>query len=180
MSDSIDAKASRIRLVLLDVDGVLTDGKIVLHHDGTESKRFDTKDGLAIVRMQRAGLMVGFLSARTSPITGYRAGQLGVTLVHQGVASKLAAYEQIIGELSTADDEVAYMGDDIVDLAVLARAGLSAAPDDASLDVRSRVHWVSNAKGGDGAVRELIELILRAQGRWQTVEQAHLGGGQQL
>ena len=173
----VQAKASRIKLVLLDVDGVLTDGKIVLRADGSESKRFDIKDGLAIVWAQRAGLTVGFLSARTSATTLHRAAQLGVTLVHQGVTSKLETYEQISGDLCEDDDEVAYMGDDIVDLPVLARAGLSAAPADASLDVRNRVDWVSSAKGGDGAIRELIEMILRAQNRWDDIVAAYVAEG---
>src|SRR5690349_7197707 len=96
---SITEKAARVKLILLDVDGVLTDGKILLHADGSESNRFDIKDGLAIVRAQRAGLTVGFLSARSSPTTMHRATQLGVTWVHQGVASKLDTYEQIAGDL---------------------------------------------------------------------------------
>ena len=174
----LEARAGRIKLLLLDVDGVLTDGKITLQPGGTESKQFDIKDGFAIVWAQRAGLTVGFLSARTSPSTAQRAAQLGVTLVHQGVASKLETYEQIVGDLCDADDEVAYMGDDIVDLPVLARAGLATAPADAAVDVRSRVHWTSTANGGDGAVRELIELILRAQGRWAMVVDAYLAEGQ--
>ena len=171
---SITEKAARVKLILLDVDGVLTDGKILLHADGSESKRFDIKDGLAIVWAQRAGLTVGFLSARNSSTTLHRAAQLGVTLVHQGVASKLDTYEQIAGDLCEDDEEVAYMGDDIVDLPVLARVGLAAAPVDAAADVRSRVNWVSTAKAGEGAVRELIELILRAQSRWESVIEAHL------
>lgn len=175
---SIQAKASRIKLVLLDVDGVLTDGKVVLQADGGESKRFDIKDGLAIVWAQRAGLTVGFLSARTSPTTLHRAAQLGVTLVHQGVTSKLETYEQVAGDLCEDDDEVAYMGDDLVDLPVIARAGLSAAPADASVDVRTRVDWVSAANGGDGAVRELIEMILRAQNRWDDIVGAYVAEGQ--
>ena len=177
MTGSIQTRASRIKLLLFDVDGVLTDAKMVLHADGSESKRFDIKDGLAIVWAQRAGLTVGFLSARTSPVTIHRAAQLGVTLVHQGVSSKLETYEQIVGDFCEDDAEVAYMGDDIVDLPVLGRAGLAAAPSDAAADVRSRVHWVSTAKGGDGAARELIELILRAQGRWESVVAAYLSEG---
>jgi 3-deoxy-D-manno-octulosonate 8-phosphate phosphatase (KDO 8-P phosphatase) len=98
-----------------------------------------------------------------------RAAQLGITLVHQGVASKLETYEQIVGDLAVDEAEVAYMGDDIVDLGVLERVGLSAAPADAVEDVRRRVHWVSGAPGGRGAVRELIETVLRAQGRWETL-----------
>jgi 3-deoxy-D-manno-octulosonate 8-phosphate phosphatase (KDO 8-P phosphatase) len=175
---SIHARASRIKLVLFDVDGVLTDGKVLIHADGSESKRFDIKDGLAIVWAQRAGLTVGFLSARVSPSTLHRAAQLGVTLVHQGVASKLETYEQVVGDLCDDDAEVAYMGDDIVDIPVLMRAGLATAPADASADVRSRVHWVSGARGGNGAARELIELILRAQDRWEPVLAAYTAEGQ--
>jgi 3-deoxy-D-manno-octulosonate 8-phosphate phosphatase (KDO 8-P phosphatase) len=170
----IDARARRITLILFDVDGVLTDGKILLHPDGTESKQFDIKDGTGIVLAQRAGLTVGFLSARTSTPTAQRAAQLGVTLLHQGVASKLETYEQIVDSLMLDDDHVAYMGDDVVDLPVLHRAGLAAAPADAVDDVRSRVHWVSRANGGQGAARELIELILRAQDQWEELIAAYL------
>ena len=160
--------------MLFDVDGVLTDGKILLHADGTESKQFDIKDGTGIVLAQRAGLTVGFLSARMSAPTARRAAQLGVTLLHQGVANKLETYEQIVDQLLVNDDHVAYMGDDIVDLPVLARAGLAAAPADAAADVTSRVHWVSLARGGHGAARELIEVILRAQEKWDPIVREYL------
>lgn len=165
----INAKASKIKLLLFDVDGVLTDGKILLHADGSESKQFDIKDGTGIIWAQRAGLTVGLLSARTSAATGQRAAQLGITLVHQGVASKLESYEQIVDSLLLDDEQVAYMGDDILDLPVLVRVGLSTAPADAVEDVRARVHWVSRARGGQGAARDLIEVILRAQGRWDAL-----------
>jgi 3-deoxy-D-manno-octulosonate 8-phosphate phosphatase (KDO 8-P phosphatase) len=170
---SIEAKAARIKMLLFDIDGVLTDGKVIVHSDGSDSKTFDIRDGLAIIWAQRAGITVGFLSARNSPTTLHRAAQLGVTLVHQGVASKLETYEQIVGDLCDDDAEVAYMGDDLVDLAVLSRAGLSAAPADAVPDVRKRVDWVASANGGAGAARELIELILRAQGRWEPLVTAY-------
>jgi len=166
--------AARVRLILFDVDGVLTDGKLLVHADGGESKVFDIKDGTGIVWAQRLGLTVGFLSARSSASTAQRAAQLGITLLHQGVASKLEAYEQIADSLMLDDEEIAYMGEDILDLPVLARVGLSAAPADAAEDVRSRVHWVANANGGAGAARELIELILRAQGLWETVLATYL------
>jgi 3-deoxy-D-manno-octulosonate 8-phosphate phosphatase (KDO 8-P phosphatase) len=165
----ISAKASKIKLLLFDVDGVLTDGKILLHADGSESKQFDIKDGTGIIWAQRAGLTVGLLSARTSAATAQRAAQLGITLVHQGVASKLESYEQIVDSLFLQDEQVAYMGDDVLDLPVLVRVGLATAPADAVEDVRSRVHWVSTAKGGQGAARDLIEVILRAQGRWDAL-----------
>jgi len=171
---SIADRAKQIKLILFDVDGVLTDGRVQIHADGTESKTFGIRDGIAMVWAQRAGLAVGFLSARLSPTTPHRAAQLGVTLVYNGVQSKLATYEQILLDRSLQDRDVAYMGDDVVDLAVLARAGLAAAPADAVDEVRSRVHWVSTANAGSGAARELIELVLKAQNLWEGVVTAYL------
>jgi 3-deoxy-D-manno-octulosonate 8-phosphate phosphatase (KDO 8-P phosphatase) len=171
---SLQAKATGIQLLLLDVDGVLTDGAVVMHADGSESKGFHIRDGAAIVWAQRAGLTVGLLSARSSGATAHRAAQLAVRIVAQGVASKLTAYEQILREARVDDSAVAYMGDDLLDLPVLARVGLSAAPADAAPEVRARVDWVSAAGGGRGAVRELVELVLRAQQRWDDVVQQYL------
>ena len=171
---SVTARASRVAVLLFDVDGVLTDGKILLHGDGTESKAFDIKDGTALVWARRAGLTVGFLSARSSSATEQRASQLGITLVRQGVANKADAYAEILADLRMTDEQVAYMGDDILDLPVLLRAGLSAAPADAAGEVRTRVHWVSRARGGDGAARELIELVLRAQDKWSGIIAGHV------
>ena len=166
---SIEAKAARITLLLFDVDGVLTDGKILLHPDGTESKQFDIKDGTGLVWAQRAGLKVGMLSARSSAATAQRAAQLGITIVHQGVPSKLRAYEEILRQHGLADDHVGYMGDDVLDLPVIGRVGLSAAPCDAVDDVRSRVHVVTRTGGGHGAAREFVEIVLKAQGRWEAL-----------
>ena len=174
---TVTARAARVKLILFDVDGVLTDGKILVHGDGTESKVFDIKDGTGIVWARRAGLTVGLLSARSSTATEQRASQLGITVMRQGVANKLDAYNEIMTGLTVTDDEVAYMGDDVLDLPVLMRAGLSAAPADAVEDVRSRVHWVSRAKGGDGAARELVEVILRAQGTWTALVDSYVGEG---
>jgi 3-deoxy-D-manno-octulosonate 8-phosphate phosphatase (KDO 8-P phosphatase) len=171
---SVLSKAERIKLILFDIDGVLTDGVVVVHADGTESKNFAIRDGIAMVWAQRAGVRVGFLSARNSPTTPHRAAQLGVTLIYQGVLNKLASYEQILADLGLVDEDVAYMGDDIVDLAVLRRVGLSSAPADAVDEVRSRVDLVTAAAGGRGAGRELIELILRAQKSWDGIVAAYL------
>ncbi len=165
----VAAKAATIKLILLDVDGVLTDGAVVIYGNGSESKRFHIRDGIALVWAQRAGLKVGLLSARHSDTTIQRAAQLGISMVHQGVASKAATYEQIVADTMLIDADVAYMGDDIVDLAVLKRVGLSAAPSDAVSEVRSCVDFVSTCRGGEGAVRELVETILRAQGRWESI-----------
>jgi 3-deoxy-D-manno-octulosonate 8-phosphate phosphatase (KDO 8-P phosphatase) len=171
---TVEERAASVRLLLFDVDGVLTDGVIVMHADGTESKGFHIRDGAAIVWAQRAGLTVGLLSARTSGATTQRAAQLAIRLVVQGVPSKLSAYERIVRDAGLADEAVAYMGDDILDLPVLGRAGLSAAPADAAPEVRDRVHWVSASGGGRGAVREFIELVLRAQDHWNDVMQRYL------
>jgi 3-deoxy-D-manno-octulosonate 8-phosphate phosphatase (KDO 8-P phosphatase) len=166
---TLHEKASRIRLLLFDVDGVLTDGVVLMHADGSESKGFHIRDGAAIVWAQRAGIPVGLLSARTSGATTHRAAQLAVRIVAQGVKSKLASYDQILREAALGDAAVAYMGDDLLDLPVISRVGLSGAPADAAPEVRQRVDWVSQSGGGHGAVREFIELVLRAQERWDRV-----------
>jgi 3-deoxy-D-manno-octulosonate 8-phosphate phosphatase (KDO 8-P phosphatase) len=158
----------RLKLLLFDVDGVLTDGTILVHGDGTESKQFNIKDGAAMVWAQRAGLRIGLLSARSADATAIRAAQLGLSVVVQGSANKLAGYEQILADRGLADAEVGYMGDDLQDLPVLRRAGFSAAPADASADVRAAVQWVSSCGGGRGAARECIEHVLRAQGAWSA------------
>ncbi len=166
---SVQNKASRIRLLLFDVDGVLTDGRIEIRPDGTESKCFHIRDGAAIMWAHRAGLLTGILSARTSVATTLRARQLEMPIVLQGVRAKLSGYEQILANYQLADTEVAYMGDDLLDLAVLARVGLSAAPADAAVDVRQKVDWTSSTRGGKGAARDLIELVLKAQSLWPPI-----------
>ena len=156
----------RVKLLLFDVDGVLTDGTILVHGDGTESKHFNIKDGAAMVWAQRAGLRIGLLSARTADATAIRAAQLGLTVVVQGSSNKLAGYERILADHGLTDVEVGYMGDDLQDLPVLRRAGFSAAPADAAAEVRAAVQWVSPSGGGRGAARECIEHVLRAQDAW--------------
>ena len=157
-----------IKLLLFDVDGVLTDGTIVVHADGTESKQFNIRDGAGMVWAQRAGLTIGLLSARMADATSMRAAQLGITIVSQGGADKLAGYEQILAAQGLSDAQVGYMGDDLQDLPVLRRAGFSAAPADAAPEVRAAVQWVSASGGGRGAARECIEHVLKAQGHWQA------------
>lgn len=169
MRDDIAGRARRVRLVLLDVDGVLTDGKILLAADGSESKTFDIRDGTGIVLALRAGIQVGLLSARVAAATTQRAAQLRIPIVHQGSADKLATYDQICRAENVRDDEVAYMGDDLLDLPVLGRVGFSAAPADAVPEVRAAAAWVSRSRGGDGAVRELMELVLKSQDKWDSL-----------
>lgn len=171
------AAAGRIRLLLFDVDGVLTDGKIILAGDGSETKQFDVRDGTAIALAERAGLTTGLLSARQSAATAARAAQLGMRIVRQGVSNKIEAYDQLLRENGFSDAEVAYMGDDLLDLPVLGRVGLSSAPADASPEVIARVDWVSRRRGGDGAVREFIEAVLVARREWQALVDGFVAGG---
>ena len=172
---SIRLKAARIKLLLFDVDGVLTDGKILLHSNGSESKQFDIRDGTGLVWAQRAGLQVGILSARSSAATSHRAAQLGISVIRQGDPSKIRAYDEILQQQGVTDSEVAYMGDDILDLPIVERVGLSACPADAATDVRRRVDYVCHSSGGDGAARELVELVLKAQGRWKALLASYSG-----
>lgn len=166
---ALTSRAARIRLVLLDVDGVLTDGSILVHTDGSESKAFHIKDGAAMVWAMAAGLQIGWLSSRPSAATAHRAAELGVRLLVQSRRPKIDSYDEILRKQRLDDEQIAFMGDDLVDLAVLRRAGVSAAPADAVPEVRKRVHIVTRAPGGRGAVRELLEWVLRAQGRWEPL-----------
>jgi 3-deoxy-D-manno-octulosonate 8-phosphate phosphatase (KDO 8-P phosphatase) len=161
--EALEARAKGLRLLLFDVDGVLTDGSVLIGSDGWEAKPFSIRDGAAIVMAQREGLVVGLLSGRPSDATTRRAAELGIGLVVQGGPDKRGAFAKIVAS------EVGYMGDDLLDLPVLARAGLAAAPADAVAEVRERVHWVSRHGGGRGAVREFIELVLRARERWPAI-----------
>jgi 3-deoxy-D-manno-octulosonate 8-phosphate phosphatase (KDO 8-P phosphatase) len=172
--DQLAARAARLRLLLFDVDGVLTDGTVLLHADGVESKAFHIRDGAAIVWAGRAGLRTGVISARSSAATTRRASELKMHVVAQGVADKRAAYEDILVAQGLTDADVSFMGDDLLDLPILVRTGLSAAPADAAPDVRARVHWVSTEPGGRGAVREFIELVLRARGQWDAIVEPYL------
>jgi 3-deoxy-D-manno-octulosonate 8-phosphate phosphatase (KDO 8-P phosphatase) len=173
---ALDARAARLRLLLFDVDGVLTDGTILLHADGTESKAFSIRDGTAFVFAQRAGLLTGLLSARPSAATTHRAAQLAIPIVQQGAHDKLAVYEQLLTDHGLGDAEVAFMGDDVIDLPVIGRVGLSACPADAAAEVRERVDWVSPSPGGRGAVRDFVEMVLRARGDWERVLRLYLEG----
>ncbi len=173
---TLQHQAARIRLLLFDVDGVLTDGRILVHPDGTESKAFSIRDGAGIVWAHRAGLRTGLLSGRQSAATAIRAAQLGIPIVRHQRGDKLGVFEAVLRDEGMEAGAVAFMGDDLLDLPVLLRAGLSAAPADADPEVSRRVDWVSRYPGGGGAARELVELVLRAQGKWDEVVEGFLGG----
>jgi len=167
-------RASRIRFILLDADGVLTDGRIYLDSAGQESRAFSVLDGFGIRLGQRAGLQFGVMSGRKSEVVSKRAAELGIEEVHQGVLDKLSRFEELQARLGLSADEVCFVGDDLIDLPVLRRVGLSAAPSNAVAEVLQAVHLVTDRPGGKGAVRELVDLILHASGRWESATQRFL------
>ncbi len=166
------ARARKLKWLLLDVDGVLTDGRLWFGADGAGTeivKVFDVRDGLGIKLLTSAGVEVGILSARTSPIVEQRGRDLGLSEVLQGRDDKLATFRDFLARRKLAAEEVAYLADDLLDLAVLGVCGLAAAPADAAPEVRRRVHYVTVARGGRGAVRELAERLLVARGEWESI-----------
>jgi 3-deoxy-D-manno-octulosonate 8-phosphate phosphatase (KDO 8-P phosphatase) len=158
---SLRAKAKKIKLLLLDVDGVLTDGRIILDNQGNELKAFHVRDGHGIKLAQRAGIAIGIITGRKSEVVNIRARELGITEVHQGVHEKIAVYERVRDTRSLRDDEIAYMGDDVVDTDIFERVGLAVAVADADPAVRPFVDLITKTPGGRGAVRELINLLLK-------------------
>ena len=153
----------------MDVDGVLTDGKLHFASNGAEFKTFDVQDGHGIAMAQRAGLVIGFVSGRRSKATARRAKDLGVRLVLQAPVNKMQLVERVKRKHGLGDEEIAFIGDELVDLAVLRRVGFAAAVVNAMPEVKATAHYVTRRAGGDGAVREVIEMILKARGDWNRV-----------
>lgn len=168
VSLSLQAKARKIKLLLLDVDGVLTDGGIYLDDRGVESKRFDVHDGQGITLLQRAGIRAGIITGRSSDVVRHRARELGVEILYQGVGDKAKIYEEIKEVARLEDSEIAFMGDDIGDLPVLRRAGLAITVKNSWL-AKTQVDYVTQATGGHGAVREIADLLLHATGAWKKL-----------
>lgn len=162
-------KAARIKLLLLDVDGVLTDGGIFLDNRGVETKRFDVRDGQGITLLRRADIQVGFITGRFSNVVRVRARELGVRIVYQRVEKKLEAYKRVKQRSRLADESIAYVGDDIADVPVLRQSGLAIAVRDAWAGAKRHADYVTKAEGGRGAVREVAELLLMAQGHWKEM-----------
>lgn len=169
--EAFAARCRGLRLVLSDVDGVMTDGTVLLLPDGGEAKSFHIRDGLGIVLAHRAGLRTGLISGRASPSVARRAAEMKMAVVRQGVEDKRAAVAEILDEEGLKPQQLAYMGDDLADLPVMREVGLSAAPADAPFEVRSEAFMVTDARGGHGCLRELLEAILRARGDWERLLQ---------
>ncbi len=170
----IQQRAKRIKLVIFDVDGVLTDGSLFIGDDGQEYKSFNSKDGHGMVMLQQQGVKIGIITGRTSEVVKKRMAGLGIEHVFQGKKHKLPAYQQLRDELQLADEEIAYVGDDVVDLPVMTQVGLAIAVQDAHAFTRQHAHWTTPSGGGRGAAREVCELIMQAQGSLQSTLESYL------
>jgi YrbI family 3-deoxy-D-manno-octulosonate 8-phosphate phosphatase len=169
MSKTLEDRLLAVQLVLSDVDGVLTDGGVVYDNQGIETKRFHIHDGLGIRLWQKTGLRFGVVTSRNSHIVMVRCAELGIELVRQGVDKKLPAVRQLVSELGLTAEQVCYIGDDLPDLPVIRWAGLGVAVANATTEVRESASHVTRLPGGEGAVREIIEQILKAQRRWDEL-----------
>ncbi|MEO5343680.1 MAG: HAD family hydrolase [Gammaproteobacteria bacterium SHHR-1] len=174
MQDILE-KAARIELVIFDVDGVLTDGSLFYGDDGQEYKAFNSKDGHGMVMLRENGVQIGIITGRSSEVVRIRMQSLGVSQVYQGQRDKLPAYERIKAELGLEDGQIAYVGDDVVDLPVMTRVGLAIAVADAHELVCERAHWRTRNPGGRGAAREVCELLLRGRGLYEAEMRRYLG-----
>ena len=158
------AKAANVRLVIFDVDGVLTDGSLFIGDDAEEYKAFNSKDGHGMKMLQDSGVTIAIITGRTSRVVEHRMSSLGIEHVFQGRLEKVPAYHELISQLGFATDQVAYVGDDVVDLGVMRRVGLAIAVQDAHPLVKQHAHWQTEHPGGRGAARDVCELIMSAQG----------------
>lgn len=170
----IERRAARVKLLLMDCDGVLTDGRITLLDNGDEQKSFHTRDGHGLVLLHRAGVQSGVISGRTSSAVERRARDLGITFVRQGTWNKIKDFEEVLAEAGIDAAEVAFIGDDVTDIPLMQRCQLSVAVADATDDTHAAAHYVTHLPGGFGAVREVCELILKAQGRWSDLMKRYI------
>ena len=170
----IHSKAAAVRLIVFDVDGVLTDGGLFIGDDGQEYKAFHSKDGHGMVMLQQSGVEIAIITGRTSEVVRIRMASLGIERVYQGKREKLPAYEEIKQITGFDDEQIAYVGDDVVDLPVMTRAGFAVAVQDAHPLAKQHAHWVTPSGGGRGAAREVCELIMDAQGTLQSALRPYL------
>ena len=169
-----------IKLLILDVDGVLTDGRIILGNSGEEMKFFHVQDGLGMKLLQKTGVNIAIITGKKSKIVAERMQKLGIRHVYQGVPNKLPSFEKLLKKLDVTTDQVAYMGDDLPDLPLMQKVAFSAAPANANEFIKNHADYVSKAKGGKGAVRELCELVMQAQGNLKAMQAQFLIDGSLL
>lgn len=165
----IERRASHVKLLLMDCDGVLTDGRLTLLADGDEQKSFHVRDGHGLVLFHRAGLRSGIISGRSSKSVGRRAGDLGISFVRQGSWDKIKDFQEVLAEAGASETETAFIGDDVTDIPLMMRVEFAVAVADAAAETRAAAHYVTQLPGGRGAVREVAEIILKAQGRWSEL-----------
>ena len=162
-------RIKKIKVLALDVDGILTDGRIIFDSDGKETKIFNVQDGFGIVFFKRAGFRTAIITARASGVVTLRAKDLGIDKIYQDAFPKIDAYRKMLRAFNVKDDQVCFMGDDWPDLQVLKRVGFAVSVPDAAPEVKKAAHYITKKKGGEGAVREVIELILKTQDKWKKV-----------
>jgi 3-deoxy-D-manno-octulosonate 8-phosphate phosphatase (KDO 8-P phosphatase) len=170
----LEERVLRIKLLLMDCDGVLTDGRITLLHGEDEQKSFHTRDGHGIVLLHRAGLRSGIISGRSSSLVDRRARELGMTYIRQGTFNKHIDYEEVLAEADIREDEVGFIGDDVTDIPLMQRSGLAVAVSDAVEETQRAAHYITKLPGGFGAVREVTDLILKVQGHWDKLMQRYI------
>lgn len=168
MTQDAVERARAVKLIIFDVDGVMTDGTLYLADDGQEYKGFNSLDGHGLKMLKNTGVEVGIITGRNSQVVVHRARNLGITHLHQGAHDKLMVYRQLLGDLGISPEQTAFMGDDVVDLPVMRRAGLAVAVPAAPDLVKAHSHYVTRREGGRGAVREACEFIMRAQGNFDA------------
>lgn len=169
ISEQIREKAARVKLLVLDVDGVLTDGRIIMDYEGREIKAFDVRDGHGIKLLRGAGIEVAVLTGRSSPVVQHRADDLGIPWIRQGVNDKVKTYEEIARKKGVADEETCFIGDDLVDIPLLKQVGFPIVVADGAPEAKEYALYVTTAPGGKGAVREVCNLLLRAGGKWDEI-----------
>lgn len=174
MVSSEKEKLSKLKMIIFDLDGVFTDGSIIINEDGSESKIFNVLDGHGVKLWQRAGFKTAIISGRATKATSIRAQQLGIEYVFQGCKEKLPVFESLMEKAKLKPEEVAFIGDDVVDLPIMTRVGFKVAVVNAVDELKSRVDYVTQRKGGNGAVREVIELILKNTGKWEALMERYL------
>ena len=172
LDDAFD-RAKKIKLIIFDVDGTLTDGGIYIGEHGELFKAFNCQDGFGITAAHKVGLKTAIITGRSSTITANRAAELGISAVKQGQPDKRNAYAELKTEFNLTDEQIAYVGDDVIDLPVFIQVGFAAAVGDADFEVKKRAHFVAERLGGHGAVREVIEFILKVQDKWSKIIQQY-------
>jgi 3-deoxy-D-manno-octulosonate 8-phosphate phosphatase (KDO 8-P phosphatase) len=169
ISKGVQERAAKVKLLLLDVDGVLTDGRIIMDHKGREIKAFNVRDGHGLRLLREAGIEVAILTGRSSPVVQKRADDLGILWVRQGIHDKVGAYQEIARKMGITDDEACFIGDDLVDIPLLKRVGIPIVVADGAPEAKRFARYVTQSSGGKGAVREVCDLLLQTQGKWEAV-----------